>query len=163
MKQDWQLIWKLAQRFPDNLIHEPAPGKYGRYIKHSDVTQRMLSIVGLHDFSVDVPVRGVAPAIKTANNEWPARDNAIVGVIASMTITDSSGEHHTVTEVGTEDNPAMGTDAENLKNATSDAYKRCSMRFGLGLHMWSPESYFLDTLVKDGGAPAEELGETVDE
>jgi len=151
---DWTLLQALAEPFPDKLIHDPPPGKYGRYIKHSDVTQRMLSIVGLHDFSVDVPVRGYAPAITTANNEWASRDNAIVGVIASMTITDTTGIKHTITEVGTEDNPAMGTDAENLKNATSDAYKRCSMRFGLGLHMWSAESYFLSSqLAKDHDEP----------
>ena len=30
------------------------------------------------------------------------------------------------------------------KNATSDAFKRCWMRLGLGLHLWSGSSYFLD-------------------
>jgi hypothetical protein len=147
---DWSLLHDLAHPFPDSLIRQPAPGKHGEYIKHSDVTQRMLSIVGFHDFEIVELIRGYAAEVvgrgKTPKT-WPARDGAVVGCIATMRITDSEGRTHTVTEIGTEDQPAMQSDSENAKNAASDAYKRCAMRFGLGLHMWSPDSYFLETLL----------------
>jgi hypothetical protein len=31
-----------------------------------------------------------------------------------------------------------------LKNAASDAIKRCAMRLGVGLSLWSQENYYLD-------------------
>jgi len=41
-----------------------------------------------------------------------------------------------------------GNNASNLKNASSDALKRCAMRVGVGLHLWSQENYYLDKALK---------------
>jgi hypothetical protein len=30
-----------------------------------------------------------------------------------------------------------------MKDAMSDAYKRCAMRLGVGLHLWAQEHYYL--------------------
>jgi hypothetical protein len=36
-----------------------------------------------------------------------------------------------------------------LKDAASDAFKRCAMRVGVGLHLWTKEGeYFLYNLTK---------------
>jgi hypothetical protein len=32
----------------------------------------------------------------------------------------------------------------------SDAVKRCAMRVGVGLHLWSQENYVLDQMAQDG-------------
>ena len=135
---------KLAEPFPASIIKKPAPGKYGDYVEHNDYVQRALSIVGPCTFGVVDLIRGHAAGIGCNAGEWkyPPRDNAVVGVVAELTAT-VDGKEVTITEIGTEDNPAMGHDAVNAKNALSDAYKRCWMRLGLGLHLWC-DSYWLD-------------------
>ncbi len=145
---DWAMTWALAYPFPPEFIQEPAPGKFGNYVAHADVEQRLIATIGLHDFEVVTVVRGYAPAIKSENNSWPAREDAVVGVLARLTITDSNGVRHTVVEVGSEDSPAMNNDGENLKNAASDAYKRCAMRFGVALDLWAKAEYLLPDQLK---------------
>src|SRR5690606_18331783 len=49
-----------------------------------------------------------------------------------------------VVEVGDVEGAAAQDDGANLKEASSDAFKRCWMRLGLGLHLWSGDDYFLD-------------------
>jgi hypothetical protein len=39
--------------------------------------------------------------------------------------------------------------------ATSDAYKRCAMRLGLGLHLWSKDGYYLSEGLEREATPAE--------
>jgi hypothetical protein len=53
------------------------------------------------------------------------------------------GDFVTVTEVGDVEHPS-GNNGSNLKNASSDALKRCAMRLGCGLHLWSGENFYLD-------------------
>lgn len=131
---------QLARPFPKGLV-KPAPrGKYGDYIPHATITERLLEVVGPFDFQVRDVIRGAAPKV---GEKFAARENAIVGVLATMTVT-IDGETISITEVGTEDSPAMHHDGENLKNATSDAIKRCAMRLGIGLHLWSGDDYYLD-------------------
>jgi hypothetical protein len=40
-------------------------------------------------------------------------------------------------------------DGQRLKQAASDAIKRCAMRAGLGLHLWAGESYVLDGRLRE--------------
>jgi hypothetical protein len=139
---------ELSRRFPNSLIKEAAPGRYGDYVSHSTVTERLLSIVGPFTFEVKEVIRGDAPAVigkdGTAENPtYPARSNAVVGCIAEMRVS-VDGKVVAIAEVGDVDEPAMNHDGANLKNAASDAIKRCAMRIGLGLHLWSQELYFLD-------------------
>jgi hypothetical protein len=35
-----------------------------------------------------------------------------------------------------------------MKDAASDALKRCAMRMGLGLHLWSQDKYILHTTLE---------------
>jgi hypothetical protein len=135
---------ELAEPFPASLVQNPPQGKQGAYVKHNTYNERLLSIVGPFDFEVLEPIRGATKS----------RPDAVVGCLARLTVT-IDGERHTIVEVGTEDHPDNGHDAKNLKNAASDALKRCAMRLGLGLHLWSQSDYFLDKqLDKDAGGVA---------
>jgi hypothetical protein len=148
-----QLI-QLATPFPAQFIKAPPRGKFGSYVPHGTVTERLISIVGPFDFEVIEFIRGYTKAIKgkdgtPENPTYPARDNAIVGCVARLTIT-IDGVEHSVTEVGDVEEAAMNNDGRNAKDAASDAIKRCAMRFGLGLHLWTQEDAFLHAqLVKD--------------
>lgn len=139
-------LFELSRPFQAPHVKPPAQGKHGDYVPHHIVVQRALSVVGPHSFNVTEAIRGLAPPVgknKDGSYKYHQRDNAVLGCLATLTVT-IDGTMVSVTEVGTEDQPAMGTDAENLKNAASDAYKRCWMRLGLGLHLWSGADYFLD-------------------
>ena len=141
-------LHELSRPFPEHLI-KPAPsGKYGYYVKHSAVTERLLSIVGPFDYEIIQVIRGRAPAVigkdyTKEDPKYPARDDAVVACLARMTIT-VDGRVVSVTEVGDVEEPAMNSDGRNLKDASSDAIKRCAMRVGLGLHLWSQDDHFLD-------------------
>lgn len=137
------LLRQLATPFPPDMVRAAPQGKYGEYVPHTDVTQRALSIVGFYNFEVLEVIRGHASEIVSKAHTWPARDNAIVGVLCRLTIF-PDGQPRSITEGGAEDNPAMHNDGENLKNCISDAYKRCWMRFGLALHVWAGKDYWLD-------------------
>ena len=136
-------LHELSRPFPAKLVKPPPRGKYGDYVPHSAVTERLLSIVGPFDFEITELIRGHAPEVKTEKRTWPARDGAVVGVVGTLTC-EIDGRTTRVSEIGTEDQPAMHHDAENAKNAASDALKRCAMRLGLGLHLWSQSDYFLE-------------------
>ena len=141
-------LHELSRPFPDHLI-KPAPkGKFGSYVAHSAVTERLLSIVGPFDYEIIQVIRGLAPAVAGMHGTkedptYPARPDAVVACLARMTIH-VDGRVVSVTEVGDVDEPAMHNDGRNLKDASSDAIKRCAMRVGLGLHLWSQTDYFLD-------------------
>lgn len=162
-------LTELARPFAKHLVKPPAPGRYGNYVEHNSVTEKLLAVLGPFDFEVVEPIRGHAPEIVSKNkdgsvkNKYPARDNAIVGCLARLTVT-IDGRETTIQEIGTEDTPAMHNDAENLKNAASDAIKRCAMRIGVGLHLWSDDLFFLHGYLasKNGGSARDEEPEGVD-
>ena len=142
----------LREPFDKAHVKKAPRGKYGDYVPHHIVTMKLLDIVGPFDFTIVREIRGHAKEIrdyKTNEVKWPARENAVVGAVCELSCT-IDGQRVTVSEVGTEDQPAMKHDAEALKSATSDALKRCAMRLGLGLHLWAGDDY-------DPGAAAPEL------
>lgn len=143
------ILARLATRFPDRFVKDAPQGKHGEYVPHDIVNQRALAIVGPHSFEVTELIRGMVDRWvdkKTGEVRREARPDGVTGVLARLTVT-IGDQIHTVVEVGTEDNPQMGSDAENAKKATSDAYKRCWMRLGLGLHLWSQEDYELPQML----------------
>ena len=168
-------LHELSRPFSGQYVKKAPKGKFGDYVPHHVINQRALSIVGPHSFGVSDVIRGLAHAIggkvdgKFVDDKWPARDGAVVGCLATLTVT-VDGTEVTITEVGTEDQPAMHTDAENLKTAASDAYKRCWMRLGLGLHLWAQGDYFLEAQLtkasarpQTGYAPAPKGNVSIDE
>lgn len=145
---DKSQLRELARPFSRKYIQKAPKGKYGDYVSHSTVNERLLYAVGPFDFQLVEVVRGYAPEIKTQKTTYPARENAIVGVVARLTV-EVDGRRVTVEEVGAEDSPAMKNDGDNLKTSMSDALKRCAMRLGLGLHLWSGDLYSLNEALGD--------------
>lgn len=137
----------LATPFKGALVKAAPKGKFGSYVSHSTVNERALSVVGPHSFEIVEVVRGWADAVtinKGKDNErtFPPRE-AIVGCLARVSCW-VDGHMVSVVEAGDVEGAASQEDGANLKEASSDAYKRCWMRLGLGLHLWSQEDYFLD-------------------
>jgi hypothetical protein len=125
-------LYELSRPFPDALIRQK-PGKFAAsYVEHSVVSQRLLEVVGPHSFTVDSPVTNP--------------DGTVVGCLATLRCS-IDGKFVRITEVGDVEHPSQNN-AANLKNAASDALKRCAMRLGVGLHLWSQDNYYLDKSLK---------------
>lgn len=121
-------LYELARPFPQQLIKQK-PGKFAAsYVEHSVISQRLLEVVGPHDFAVE----------RIVTNP----DGVVVGCTATLNAV-VDGRPVQVTEVGDVEHPGTNN-ASNLKNAASDALKRCAMRLGVGLHLWSQDNYYLD-------------------
>ena len=144
---------ELARRFPDGFVER----KDGNdYVAHHVVNQRLLSIVGPFDFELVQVIRGDVPAVapdpqgrsRRARAGTPELRAVVVGGIWRLTCT-VDGRRVRVEEVGdVGDVHNWPHDGARLKDAASDALKRCAMRLGLGLHLWAQEHYFLDQQLK---------------
>jgi hypothetical protein len=123
-------LHELSRPFPEQFIHKAPKGKFGDYIQHSVIRQRLLSVVGPYSQEVKHVLREV--------------------------LTDKQGNQLvTVEEVGDVEQPFNWfTDGARMKDAVSDAVKRCAMAFGVGLHLWSQfegkSEYFLDKQLEKG-------------
>jgi hypothetical protein len=121
-------LYELSRPFPQSLVKQK-PGKFAAsYVEHSVVSQRLLEVVGPHDFAIDRIVT--------------SPDGVVVGCTATLTV-EVDGRRVSITEVGDVERPG-DNNGSNLKNASSDALKRCAMRLGVGLHLWSQDNYYLD-------------------
>ena len=151
-----QLI-ELSVPFPAEIVMEPPTGKHGDYVNHADVTQRALTIVGSFSFEVIELIRGYAEEETKRDGTLlgEARDNAVVGCVGRLTL-EVDGRPVVISEIGSVDNPASENDGENAKKAASDALKRCWMRTGLGLHLWSKHYFLHGQLLKDHPEYADE-------
>jgi hypothetical protein len=69
-------------------------------------------------------------------------EGLIVGCVGTLSC-EIDGRRVTVSEVGDVANPTEAN-GQNAQIASSQAFKRCAMRIGLGLHLWSGDRYFLD-------------------
>ena len=130
-------LYQLARQFPANLVKQK-PGKFAAaYVEHSVISQRLLEVVGPHSFEVKQPITNP--------------DGTVTGCLAALSCT-IDGFPVVVVEVGDVEHPSQNN-AANLKNAASDALKRCAMRLGVGLHLWSQDNYYLDKALekREGG------------
>jgi hypothetical protein len=122
-------LYELARPFPESLILKKPGGKFqADYVNHAVVTARMLEVLGPFTWEI-------ARIITNA-------DGLAVGCVGRLTCT-IDGQTVVVEEVGDVERPGDNS-ATTLKSASSDAYKRCAMRVGLGLHLWAGDGYFLD-------------------
>ena len=125
---------KLVEPFDQRLIQQKGGSFAASYVAHSEVEQKLLATIGVHDFAVTEILRGP--------------DGIIEGCLGTMT-AEVDGRAVTITEVGDCERPGnWKTEGARLKDAASDAYKRCAMRLGVGLHLWSQELYWLDKYFK---------------
>ena len=156
MSQDHAQLAELVKPFADSVVKENPSGG-GVYVPHSMVVQKLIASLGHPpDFEIIDVIRGDAFYRVTENGGsvacLPHLDaahqitNAVVGCTAVMSFK-VDGEPVTIVETGDCENPAnWKTDGARLKDAASDAYKRCAMRAGVGLHLWtkSDQPYVLD-------------------
>jgi hypothetical protein len=157
-------LTQLARRFPQGFIER----KDGiDYVAHHVVTQRLLSIVGPFDFELVEIIRGDVAAVapvpngrsRRARSGTPELHNVVVGGVWRLTC-EVDGRRVRIEEIGdVGDVHNWPHDGARLKDAASDALKRCAMRLGLGLHLWAQEHYFLDrqlrALLEQSGSTAE--------
>lgn len=124
---------ELARPFPESYI-KTKPGSYSApYVDHAVINQRLLQVVGAFDWSVGEFI--VNP------------DGLISGCVGTLSC-EIDGRRVTISEIGDVANPKPAN-GENAQIAASQAFKRCAMRLGLGLHLWSGDLYFLDKALSD--------------
>lgn len=125
-------LYELSRPFPAALIKQK-PGKFAAdYVDHATVNQRLLEVVGPFSYHLDAPIKNP--------------EGVVVGCQATLHVV-VDGVPVSITEVGDVERPS-GNPASDLKSAMSDAFKRCAMRLGVGLHLWAGEPYFLDRALK---------------
>jgi hypothetical protein len=147
---------RLAKPFPARLIHSNPSGG-GSYVKHSVVTEKLLAVVGPFDFELVEVIRGTVAGkpgnpngtSQRAKDGTPDLDQAVVGCVARLT-AQIDGRRVAVDECGDCESPHNWPhDGARLKDAMSDALKRCAMRLGVTLHLWSQDEFSLYDQIKD--------------
>jgi len=141
-------LYELSRVFPDKFIHKNPTG-FGDYIQHSVIRQRLLSVVGAYSQEVKHIIR------EKLTDKQGKEMEVVTGVILALTV-EIDGELVTIEEAGDVEQPFnWRTDGARLKDAVSDAVKRCAMAMGVGLHLWSQfdgqSEYFLDEQLKKDG------------
>lgn len=143
-------LTKLLHPFPQRVIHKNPSGG-GSYVKHAVVVQRILDVLGPPDTSLVHVLRGVVPgkapnpsgSSARAKAGTPDLTDAVVGVVLRMEAV-IDGKPWFCEEVGDCEEPNNWPhDGARLKDAFSDAYKRCAMRAGVALHLWAQEDFYL--------------------
>jgi len=109
---------KLLAPFPEEVVQDPPKGKFGKFVNHAVYVERLRDCDVKYEWEFE-------PVII---------DNKIVGAIGKLTI-----DGLVYQGAGDVEAPALqrATLGECLKLAESDAFKRASMRAGLGVELWS--------------------------
>ena len=135
-------LYELSRPFPKEFVHPAPAGKFGDYIQHSVIRQRLLSVVGPYSQEVKQVFKEVL------KDKQGQQVEVVTGVVLALTL-EIDGQIVTVEEAGECEQPFnWRTDGARMKDAVSDAVKRCAMAFGVGLHLWAQfegkSEYFLD-------------------
>jgi hypothetical protein len=135
------ILHELAKPFPQKYIHKNPTG-FGDYIQHSVIRQRLLSVLGPFE-------QRVVQVFKEEMTDKQGKTKTVTtGVVLEMTFN-IAGRDISVQEVGDVEQPFnWKTEGARMKDAVSDAVKRCAMAIGCGLHLWArhegKSEYFLD-------------------
>lgn len=131
---------KLLAPFPVEVVQDPPKGKFGKFVNHAVYVER------LRDCDVDY--------------EWEFEpiiiNDKVIGAIGKLTI-----DGKVYQGAGDVEAPALAraTTGECLKLAESDAFKRASMRAGLGVELWSGTD---DFYMEDTTQPIQKTGRVKD-
>jgi hypothetical protein len=149
----------LSRPFKSWLIHSNPSGG-GDYVTHAVVVQKLLSVVGPFDFELvqilrgDVAAIAPNPSAKSDRGKFgvPALHDVIVGAVCRLRCK-IDGRQVQVEEVRDCEQPHNWPhDGARMKDAMSDAFKRCAMRLGVGLHLWcKDQEFFLYDFLNRGG------------
>jgi len=135
------ILQELAKPFPQKYIHNNPTG-FGEYIQHSVIRQRLLSVLGPYE-------QRVIQVFKEEMTDKQGKTKTVTtGVVLEMTFN-IAGREVSVQEIGDVEQPFnWKTEGARMKDAVSDAVKRCAMAIGCGLHLWArhdgKSEYFLD-------------------
>ena len=135
------ILQELAKPFPQKYIHNNPTG-FGEYIQHSVIRQRLLSVLGPFE-------QRVIQVFKEEMTDKQGKTKTVTtGVVLEMTFN-IAGRDVSVQEIGDVEQPFnWKTEGARMKDAVSDAVKRCAMAIGCGLHLWArhdgKSEYFLD-------------------
>ena len=124
----------LVRRIPAGYIKTKPGGFQADYVSHADIQQVLLAKLG--------------PCTQEVKELIYNAEGQLQGCILRVTYQ-IDGETVVIEEAGDVERPGANNGA-NAKNAVSDAVKRCAMRVGVGLHLWSQENYVLDRMAQDG-------------
>ncbi len=149
---DQPQLLALSAPFPQRVI-KSNPSGGGSYVPHHLYAQRLLLHLGRYDFTMVEVIRGHVAAkapnpsgsSQRAKDGTPQIDNAVVGVVCRLTL-EVDGHPVVIEDVGDcEDPNNWPHDGARLKDAMSDALKRCCARVGLGTHLYAktPDEYVL--------------------
>ena len=124
----------LVKRIPQAYVKTKPGGFQADYVSHADIQQILLAKLG--------------PCTQEVKELIYNAEHQLQGCILRMTY-EIDGQTVVIEEAGDVERPGANNGA-NAKNAVSDAVKRCAMRVGVGLHLWSQENYVLDRMAQDG-------------
>ena len=148
----------LAKPFPARVVHDNPSGG-GSYVAHHLYVQRLLIHLGGYSFErVDIirgAVAGKPPnpngSSQRAKDGTPDLEDAVVGVVCRLTV-EVDGRTMVIEDVGDCESPHNWPhDGARMKDAMSDALKRCCARIGLGTHLYarSPDEYVLSRVLAE--------------
>ena len=147
------VLQELSKPFPQKYIHKNPTG-FGEYIQHSVIRQRLLSVLGPFE-------QKVVQILKEEMTDKQGKTKTVTtGVVLEMTFN-IAGREVSIQEIGDVEQPFnWRTEGARMKDAVSDAVKRCAMAIGCGLHLWAQfegkSEYFLDQqLAKELGGEEE--------
>ena len=158
-------LYELSKVVPKHFVKKAPKGKYGQYVPHYVVVQRLLATVGPYDWELVEVLRGDSRG--TVKDKDIDLHDVIVGVVYRLTVV-VDGHRVSIEEVGEVDAYTKTGDGARLKHATSDALKRCARRLGVAIQLWckTPDDHFLPAALNTEDTDTEEVvvgGEDVDE
>ena len=124
------VLQELSKPFPQKYIHKNPTG-FGEYIQHSVIRQRLLSVLGPFE-------QKIIQVFKEEMTDKQGKTKTVTtGVVLEMTFN-IAGREVSVQEIGDVEQPFnWKTEGARMKDAVSDAVKRCAMAIGCGLHLWA--------------------------
>lgn len=123
----------LVKRIPDSYVKTKPGGFQADYVSHADIQQILLAKLG--------------PCSQEVTRVISNAEGVVQGCVLRVTYS-IDGETIVIEEAGDVERPGSNN-GSNLKNAVSDAIKRCAMRVGVGLHLWSQDNYVLDKVAQE--------------
>ena len=145
--------WKeLTKPFAKSVIKK-SPKGFGDFVPHHIYTRRLVDSGLLKSFDTVEVIRGA--------------EGHVISARCTLVVDSPEGEK-TVTSCGDVEPSAINmfkngkkSEGELIKDAESDALKRCCMRLGIGLHMWeqdmSEEEYSASISVDNNPKPKPEV------
>lgn len=132
-------LLRLSRPFPQRFVEQKGTSFKADYVSHGTVTEFLLGILGPYNWE---------------HVCWIEGSSGLEGGIFRLT-AEVDGKKVIIEEAGSveRNTPNAG---EKAKDISSDAIKRCAMRLGLGLHLWSQDKYILHSILQQKAGETQE-------